>query len=90
MLEAGIRHDGVKPSEALERRLNGGAVSLPRRQVGRKRLARAGLIGLEIDRKHPCAVALEPLCDRAPNAARRPRDDDRAPAQVIRAHGEAR
>jgi hypothetical protein len=90
MLETGVRDDGVEPPEALERGLDSRAISLPRRQVGFERFARAGVVGLEVDGEYERAVAVEALRDRAPDPAGRARDDDRAPAQVVRAHAEAR
>lgn len=86
VLEAGVRHHGVEAPEALERSVDGLAVSRAGRQVGRKRLPGAGLVGLEVDREDEGAVVLEPLSDRAADPARRPCDHDRSRADLVLLH----
>ena len=70
VLEAGVRHHGVDPTEPLDRRGDRGPVPGSRRQVGGERLTRPVGIGLEIDREHAPAVGDEPLGDRATDSAR--------------------
>ena len=52
VLEARVRDDRVEPAEPLERGVDGGAVALARRQVGRERLARPVRVGCDVDREH--------------------------------------
>ena len=76
VLEAGVGDDGVKAPEALERRIDGGAVALAGGEVRRERLARRVAGGLEVDAQDAEAVADEALGDGAPDAACRSGDDD--------------
>ena len=78
VLEAGVGDDRVDAAEALDRRVDGRPVPVPRREVGGERLARPVGIGREVDGEHVPAVGDEPLRDRAPDAARGT-GDERAP-----------
>ena len=75
MLEAGTRDDRVETPEALDRCLDGGQVALAGSQVGLERLARTVPVGPQVDRQDLVAVALEPLGDRAADAAAGARDE---------------
>jgi len=88
VLEARVRDDRVDPAEALDRRVDDGAVALPPRQVALDGRARAVRVGTEVGRDDVHPVALEPSGDRAADAARRP-GDDRAPGHPAAAmnHG---
>ena len=66
VLEARVRDDRVEPAvEALERRVDDGAVALARREVAVR----------DVDAVHLPAVRLEALGDRGADAARRARDE---------------
>ena len=65
MLEAGVRDDGVEPTEPLQRRVDHRAVSVTCRQVA----------VWEVDAVHGPAVALELFDDRRTDAAGCTRDE---------------
>jgi hypothetical protein len=75
VLEAGVGDDRVEAAEALERRVDRGPVAVARREVRGERLARAALVGLQVDGEHPHAVVDQPLGDRLPDPAARARDE---------------
>ena len=75
VLEPRIRDDCIDPTEALDRRVDGGPVSLPRRQIRGEPVTGPGRIGLEVDGEHVPAVRHEPLGDRATDPARRAGDE---------------
>jgi len=67
VLEARIRDDRVEPAvEALERSVDDGAVSLPRREIA---------VG-QVDCVHLPAVGAQPLRDRGADALRGTGDQD--------------
>ena len=68
MLEAGVGHDRVEATEALERRVDGGAVALACREVGLEAV-------LQVDPEHTPPVRLQPRRHGAADPAGRARDD---------------
>jgi hypothetical protein len=90
VLEAGVRNDGVEAAKAVDGRRDCRPVALARGQVGGEGLAGTELAGLQVDRENAGALADEPLRDRPPDPARRPRDDDRTAAPLSHAHAGAR
>jgi L-glyceraldehyde 3-phosphate reductase len=86
VLEAGVRDDSVEPAEAAPGLLHGRPISLARGEVGRERLARAGLVRFQVDCEDARAFGDEAVCNRPPDPARCPRDEDGSLAELHRWH----
>ena len=72
VLEPRIRDDRVDPAEALDRRVDGSPVALPRRQIRGEPVTGPRRIWVEVDGEHMPAVRHEPLA-RSRDRSRSPR-----------------